>query len=441
MRSIFAKVLLWSLGTFALSLVAYWAISRALERRGPPRGDPFLGLMAVVEDDACRAFEAGGSERLAAHLRQLDASLPGEHYLTDASGRDLVSGADRSDLLRRGQSPPVPLRPSGGRVIMIGLPRGGRYRYISVVKPWFERPNLLPYYGAIVLVIALMGSILAVHLAAPLRRLRQVVDRFGRGDLSARVRSARRDEIGELSRAFDEMAGRIETLLAAERRLLQDVSHELRSPLTRLDVAVDLAFTSEDRGASLGRIKRDVGRLTVLVNELLQLTRAEGDPSVLDVEEVHLDDLLRGLVDDCTLEAQAKGCRLDLRADESCSVRGERELIHRAIENVVRNAVRHAPQGTAVEIRLELRGDAMTVEVRDHGSGVPEELLGAIFEPFFRVEGHRSRASGGVGLGLAIARRAVDLHRGQISARNAGPGLVVAIQLPRARTAGVVSLP
>ena len=159
-----------------------------------------------------------------------------------------------------------------------------------------------------------MGSILAVHLAAPLRRLRRVVDRFGRGDLAARVRSTRRDEIGELSRAFDEMAGRIETLLAAERRLLQDVSHELRSPLTRLDVAVDLAFTSDDPGPSLGRIKRDIGRLSVLVNELLQLTRAEGDPSAHDLEEVRLDDLLRTLVEDCLLEAEAKGCRLELRA-------------------------------------------------------------------------------------------------------------------------------
>ena len=133
-----------------------------------------------------------------------------------------------------------------------------------------------------------MGAILAVHLAAPLRSLQCVMDRFGRGDLAARVRSTRRDEFGKLSRAFDEMAGRIETLLAAERRLLQDVSRELRSPLTRLDVAVDLASTREDPSVQSGRIKRDVGRLSVLVNELLQLTRAEGDQSVLNREEVRL---------------------------------------------------------------------------------------------------------------------------------------------------------
>jgi two-component system sensor histidine kinase CpxA len=319
-----------------------------------------------------------------------------------------------------------------GRLILIGPRRRpeSRYRFISVVQPWFEPPNILPYYGAVVLVIAGMGSILAMHLAAPLRRLRRVVDRFGHGDLSARVGSSRRDEIGELSRSFDEMANRIETLLEAERRLLQDVSHELRSPLTRLDVAVDLASTGDDPWASLSRIKREISRLTVLVNELLQLTRAEGDPSALEIEAVRLDDLLRMLTDDCSLEAEARGCRLELRADDACTVQGERELLHRAVENVVRNADRHAPRGTAVEIELMPRDDCFQIMVRDHGPGVPEAQLGSIFEPFFRVEGHRSRESGGVGLGLAIARRAVGLHRGRISARNANPGLIVTIELP-----------
>ena len=432
MRSIFAKVLLWSLGTFALSLVAYWAISRNFERRGPSERDPFTRVNAMVEDDVCRAYEEGGPERLAAQLRKVDSYLPGEHVLTDDRGHDLVSGADRCDLLKPGRPGSGPPRLPDGRLVLIGRCRdhGGRYRFISIVQPWFDPPNILPYYGAIVLVIVLMGSILAVHLAAPLRRLRRVVDRFGQGDLSARVFSARRDEIGELSRAFDEMAGWIETLLAAERRLLQDVSHELRSPLTRLDVAVDLALISEDRGALLVRIKRDIGRLSVLVNELLQLTRAEGDPSVLDREEVSLDALLRALAEDCALEADAMGCYVQLGAGLSCSMRGERELLHRAIENVVRNAIRHAPRGTAVEVSLEQHRHGIAVIVRDYGPGVPEELLGTIFEPFFRVEGHRSRASGGTGLGLAIARRAVALHRGTISARNAGPGLIVDIKLP-----------
>jgi signal transduction histidine kinase len=163
---------------------------------------------------------------------------------------------------------------------------------------------------------------------------------------------------------------------------------------------------------------------------LLQLTRAEGDSSALDREVVPLGDLLRSLVEDSDLEAEAKGCRLDLRAEKPCSVWGEEELLRRAIENVVRNAIRHAPKGTSIEIALDRLADRARVVVRDHGPGVPEESLSAIFEPFFRVEGHRSWASGGVGLGLAIARRAIALHQGAITASNASPGLVVVIELP-----------
>jgi two-component system sensor histidine kinase CpxA len=365
-------------------------------------------------------------------LKKLDAYLPGEHVLTDSRGRDLATGVDRSELLQHGHAGGGPPRTPDGRLILIGprRPSGRRYRFISVVRPWFDPPNILPYYGVAVLVIAGMGAILAMHLAAPLDRLRRVVDRFGQGELSARVRSTRHDEIGELSRSFDNMADRLETLLEAERRLLQDVSHELRSPLTRLDVAVDLAATSDDPWSSLGRIKRDISRLAVLVNELLQLTRAEGDPAALDWGRVQLDDLLLELADDCTLEAEANGCRLVLREPGSCSVRGETELLHRAVENVVRNAIRHAPEGTDVTVCLEVAGSLARIVVRDFGPGVPDDLLAAIFEPFFRVEGHRSRVSGGVGLGLSIARRAVDLHQGRIIARNVHPGLEVTIELP-----------
>jgi two-component system sensor histidine kinase CpxA len=432
-RSIFAKVLFWSLGTFAASLVAYGAIHRGLQRRGPREADPFPRLVALAEADACRAFEEGGTTRLAAYLRRLDANLPGEHYLTDPDGRDLVSGVDRSGLLRfehghHGH----PGRLPDGRVVFVRRHAGGQYRFITVIPPWFDGPDILPYYGAVVLVIVGMGAALAVHLAAPLRALRRVVDRFGQGDLSARAHSARRDEIGELSSAFDRMANRIETLLAAERRLLQDVSHELRSPLARLGFAVALARSGPDRDGALDRIDRDVGRLSALVAELLELTRAEGDPAAWLFEDVRLDTILQAVVDDCAIEAAAKGCRLDLRGGGPAAVvRGDRELLRRAFENVLRNAIRHAPEGTVVDVDLALKDHRITISVRDYGPGVPDEALGSLFEPFFRVEGHRSRASGGVGLGLAITRRALALHGGTASAANARPGLLVTLELER----------
>lgn len=293
-------------------------------------------------------------------------------------------------------------------------------------------PGFLPFYLWSLLGTALLGYLVAINLVRPLQRLKRTVEQFGRGDLTARTGSLRRDEIGGLSRAFDRMAERIETLLTAERRLLQDVSHELRSPLARLRFAVELARTDGDREEALTQIAKDVERLANLVDELLQLTRAEGDPSSQDLHVVPLNELLRSLVADCGLEAEARNRHLVLSAEAPAFLLGERELLRRAIENVLRNAIHYAPQGTTVEVVMTRAADVATITVRDRGPGIPAEALDAIFEPFFRVDGDRARASGGVGLGLSIAQRAVSLHQGKVTARNANPGLVVTIELPHA---------
>jgi two-component system sensor histidine kinase CpxA len=221
------------------------------------------------------------------------------------------------------------------------------------------------------------------------------------------------------------MAERIQTLLAAERRLLLDISHELRSPLARLGVAVELARSGDDQAAALDRIQKEADRLNDLVGELLQVTRAEGDPTSIRRELVRLDELVRDIVETNRIEATARGCELALEVSGAVQIEGQPELLRRAIENVLRNAIPHTPTGTTVEIGL--RGS--TICVRDYGSGVPEDELPRIFDPFYRVENDRDRSSGGVGLGLAIARRAVELHHGSLHARNANPGLLVEIRL------------
>jgi two-component system sensor histidine kinase CpxA len=159
------------------------------------------------------------------------------------------------------------------------------------------------------------------------------------------------------------------------------------------------------------------------------VTRAEGDPAALRLEPIRLDEVLRDLVDDCSVEAKAQDCRLELTASQPVEIRGDAELLRRAIENVVRNAIRHAPPNTAVEVSL-VKDAGVSVTVRDYGPGIPEEHLPHIFDPFYRVDTARSRSSGGVGLGLAIARRAVELHKGRITARNCNPGLLVEIAIP-----------
>jgi two-component system sensor histidine kinase CpxA len=305
------------------------------------------------------------------------------------------------------------------------------YRWTVVLRPGNYDPwTFLPYYLLVFVALALLCWLLAVNLATPLRSLARTVDRFGRGDLSARVHSRRRDEIGNLARAFDEMAERMEPLLTAERRLLQDISHELRTPLARLSFAAELSRTAEDRNAATARLKKEIGRLTDLVGALLQVTRAEGDPSSRNLTDLPLNDFLREVVDDCAVEAEARGCRVSLETSESLHFRGDRELLRRAMENIVRNAIRYAPEGTPIEVKLASDHDDAEISVRDYGPGVPDDELPKIFKPFFRVDESRDSSTGGVGLGLAIAHRAVTVHHGTMTAKNAGPGLLVSIELP-----------
>jgi len=227
------------------------------------------------------------------------------------------------------------------------------------------------------------------------------------------------------------MAERIQTLLTAERRLLQDVSHELRSPLARLSFALELVRKNPASNEAFARVKKEVDRMSQLIGDLLQVTRVEGDPGLRNDEPIEIGAFLREIVEDCSLEAMARGCQILMHDDGERSLRGDRELLRSAFENVLRNAIRYTQAGQQVEVRMSGEAGQVVVAVRDFGPGVPEAELIAIFRPFHRVEQDRNRAGGGgVGLGLAIAQRAVFLHHGQIEARNAQPGLLVEIRLP-----------
>jgi signal transduction histidine kinase len=439
-RSIFTKIVLWIIATVTLSLVGFLATSVLLSTQ--LQGRPAIGarLNVFFLDDARRAYEEGGKAQLGAYLKRLRAYSESEIYLTDRHGIDLVTGVDRTALIQTRRPPrrrilPAWLQPRRGPIVRVRTSDDRRYRLIAVLAP---PPGIgvlvaLQYFVWLPLLIAVLCYMLAVHLAAPLRSLRRVVERFGHGELGIRFHLARQDEIGDLARAFNRMADQITTLLSAERRLLQDVSHELRSPLARLGFAVELAKTSADREAALTRIRKEAERLNQLVDELLELTRAEGDPSARNMEQLELGELLEDVVTDCNVEAEAQGCRLIARVDQTAVLTGERELLRRAFENILRNAIRHAPEGSAIEVASSLHDGLATITIRDRGPGVPTEALGEIFKPFYRVEKARDRSSGGIGLGLAIASRAVELHQGRMTARNANPGLEVEIELPVAQ--------
>jgi two-component system sensor histidine kinase CpxA len=392
------------------------------------KGTPIGRNAATQFEEALLEYQNGGPRALSSYLDWQHSFYPRLHFYFARKGRDLVSGVDRSRLLKMAKSRWAFLTVTSP--IIIAVPSADSEDAFIIDVPPDDVIFYLPYYLLLLGAITVLCWGLALQFASPLNQLAETVRRFGSGDLSARVISRRRDAIGDVARAFDQMADRIEKLLIAERRMLQDISHELRSPLARLSFAAELARTSTDRDAAAMRVNKEIDQLTDLAQSLLHLTREEGDLSSRKLEPVALDVLVRKLVEDCEIEADARGCRLVFAQSSQVELSADPVLLRRAIENILRNAIWHAPPGSSVEVALETRGADATVTVRDYGPGVPVEALTQIFKPFFRVDNSRNADTGGVGLGLAITQRAVHMHNGQVWAENAEPGLLVCASLP-----------
>ena len=441
MRSLFTKILLWFFLTVVVTSTVSFYISTTFTRSRPQ-----FNRMGFELREARQAWETEGRAGLEKFMARFKDAMGADAALTDGSGRDVLTGRDWSKEIKAvsigpGRGGPFPFVPfvriengRRGSFLIPTLSRDRKFYFLAVFparEPAREgwSVEVPPQTWWMLGIFALLCYILARHLTSPLRSMQKTIERFGRGDFSARVNSRRGDELGQLARTVDQMAERIDLLLKSQRRLLQDISHELRSPLARLGVAVELARGGGDAALALNRVEREADRLNTLVGELIQVTRAEGDPAGLAVEPVRLDELVRVILDDVHIEAERRGVALNPHIEEA-ELDGNPELLRRAIENIVRNAIRYSPEGGKVDITLQRSHHVFRVAVRDYGAGVPEESLSSIFDPFYRVETDRGRTSGGVGLGLAIAKRAVELHHGQMRAANVRPGLRVEIDLP-----------
>jgi signal transduction histidine kinase len=425
--------------------------SRALSLDAGPPAEIMIGAASVM-------LRHGG----AAGLREMIAEMKRPSlFVLDSAGKDLLGRPISSELraqvdqaladkgprnavrtldgpdgqhylafVPRGYDMGEPPRPDRGR----GPPgaRGGPFGGPFGGPPPFGRTGPTAPIVAAVLASLLFAALLAWYFARPIRALRSAFEAAAAGDLAPRFAGSnalRGDELAELGRDFDRMSAQLRALMDGQRRLLHDVSHELRSPLARLQAAIGLAHQSPEKvAASLERIERESVRMDRLVDELLTLSRLEATPSVSKTEMIDVTEMVEQIADDARFEAGPDGAAVVVEG-AGAAVPGEPALLWRAIENVVRNAIKH---GAGHDVRIGLRSDAVSVhiDVCDRGPGIAEEDLASIFQPFFRSNPTHNNVDGH-GLGLAIAQRVVHAHGGTIAAANqTGGGLRVTISLP-----------
>jgi two-component system sensor histidine kinase CpxA len=455
----------------ALALTTY--VTRPSQMPRPPQ---FIqGIMTAYSQSAVETFEREGPAALDSFLRRMEREAHIRARLFDAGGAELAgrdATADEKELAARVaktgdtasrmlggmviEARPAPARGGGSYAFVATLPLGPP---MSPGPPELSRPfrrfvppgpfNFLLGESssafaarllAVILTAGILCYLLARYIVSPVVKLRAVTRQVTGGDLSARVGPLlghRRDELADMGRDFDAMAAQVEALMNAQQRLLRDISHELRSPLARLGVALDLLRkrTGPDAAGHLARIERESGRLNEMIGQLLSLSRWEAGADGMRSQPVDLAALVREVSEDADFEARGQNRVVEIIECEECETAGTPALLRSAVENVVRNAVRHTPEGTAVKVSLRCRqvyeGVEAALSVRDEGRGVPEESLSEIFRPFYRVDDSRTRETGGAGLGLAITERAVRLHGGTVTASNVPDGgFVVEMRLP-----------
>jgi len=449
-RSLYLKIFIWFWVTMILINVALFAAVAIT--RPTPTGRSWRDLAQVGPNatKTSEVFEQGGASALAAFLQDAEKNSGISATFFDENGRELsgrtvqpgttelVQKADKSNDIEFNFA---------GRNTIVARPvvssNGRHYIYVAHI-PRQPYQMSLQTQGLRLLVVLLVGGIfcfsLARYLTKPVLSLRTTTNELAEGNLGARVSNKltkRRDEIGQLGRDFNGMAERLETTVKAQQRLLGDISHELRSPLARLGVALGLARQRSGPQAtgSLDRIERESDNLNEMISQLLTLTRLESGTDGRKRTEVDLSELVREVAEDADFEARSLNRSVQIVSSDKCSINGVEELLRSAVENVVRNAVRYTAEGTAVEVALRKQngsGDNFAIiSVRDRGNGVPDESLERIFRPFYRTEDARDRQSGGgTGLGLAITERAVRMHGGTVQAVNAsGGGLSVEMKL------------
>ena len=448
--NLFFKIFLWFLAAIALmvSVVMFlnWTVSEPVVSRWQSSIRNQTNLYAVTIEQVNGAQGEAGVKEFLDRVRNVETVTEvslvrrdGRLWLSDATDvsnyRGLIDGAFAESTVQLELSSPDTALTAKNLRLVNGdeyalIIRWDRLRPVS-----FFGESQMRYlrYAALLLTALILCYALARYLSSPIQEIRRATQKLAAGELKTRVGDKvgkGRDELTALARDFDVMAERIESLITSQQRMSRDVSHELRSPLARMNVALEIA-KQKSNGATapiLERIETESNRLNEMISRLLTLSRLETGSQDFERSDIDLKLLVEQVAADANFEAEAVGKSVTITHADSCRIIGSEELVGSAVENVLRNAVRYTRDGTSVDVSLKSDHGSAIVAVRDHGGGVPEDELKNLFRPFYRVGEARDRNTGGTGLGLAIAEQAIKVHKGEIEARNYDGGLVVEIR-------------
>jgi two-component system, OmpR family, sensor kinase len=444
MHSIFLRIFL--LFWLAMALIVGSSIATTFTIASRANEPMELQRRPSVAIQASEILGRGGIGALKTWL-QANRTAMGERelFVVGPDGRDILdrrlpeSAAHRLELANR-ESVPGNFRPSHVAPQIVA-PDGSTYTVLLTPR----RPSIfgalsLPAISLTILGIALVVSALtswwlAEHLTAPIRRIQEGARALASENLDVRVSAGlegRKDELAVLARDFDAMADQLRQHRVATTQLLRDISHELRSPLARMRVALGLARQpSADFQRQVDRLEGEIERLDAMISQVLKLARLQSTHALPERESFDLDEVIEEVVRDANFEGAAKHCRINLKGATHAVLLGNRELLRSAVENVLRNAVRYSPEQRPVDVLIARSNSGVEILIRDRGPGVPKADLERIFEPFYRVAESRDRDSGGEGIGLAITSRVMKAHGGAATAVNpADGGFEVRLSLP-----------
>jgi two-component system sensor histidine kinase CpxA len=449
MHSLFLRIfmLFW----IAMALIVGGSIAVTFTIAAREYEAPELQRRPPVAIQASEVLAHGGIGALKSWLDSNKNSIADRNlFIVGPDGADILgrrlseTAARRLEFFSRDEF--VNRRPNRAAPQIVG-PDGSVYTVLLVPR----RPSIfgalsLPEISLAILCIALIVSALtswwlAQHLSAPIRRIQEGARALAAETLDARANAGlrvsaglegRKDELAVLARDFDTMADQLRANRSAITQLLRDISHELRSPLARMRVALGLARQPPaDISRQLDRLEREIERLDSLISQVLKLARLHGTDAPFVRETFELDEVIEEVVRDANFEGAVKNCRVRLEGTAKAALNGNRELLRSAIENVLRNAVRYSPNDANVDVSVARSDSGVLILIRDRGPGVPDSELERIFEPFYRVAESRDRDTGGEGIGLAITAQVMKAHGGWARATNTpGGGFEVRLNLP-----------